>query len=246
MKRTVTVLFLSISLFALSAARVHAAIITVDPQGKVIWSVLSLQDELMVQEDVEDFFVRKVAEINTVGNDIINVEQDNGRVKLSVGTGENVRQLDLDKTEEALIEIEERPAVRKLVIGHADDGFTIKQRGTTVNTSLPIQVNPESARLAFRTSGGNNFLYILPEEAVISVFRTRVATRLRAGEDIELKEEQEKLVYKIPGQKVIHILDLYDYVFSVDTYVSAQTGEVVEVEAPVWYKIFGFLITQQS
>lgn len=223
----------------------EAALVTINPDGEVVWNVLSLQDDLLANREVEDFSVRKVAEVNNAGNDLINVEQVDGKVKLSVGSGESVKQIDIEQTDDSLIEIEERPALQKLTIGKTDDKFTINQRNTTVDTQLPIQVNPKSARLSFRTSKGENFLYVYPEEAIMSVYRSKVATNIRQEENLELLELDKRLVYKVPGEKVIPILNIYNYKFDVDTYISAQSGELIEVSAPTWYKIFGFLITQQ-
>ena len=246
MKKAGLVLFVTLLFLSLNVHSAEAAIITIDPDGSVVWNVLSLQDELQDEERVEDFAVRKIAEVNNAGNDLINVEQKDGTVKLSVGTGETARQISVEKkNEDSLIEIEERPTTQKLTIGKNSDQFTIKQGRTSVYTILPIQVDPRSARLSLRTSTGDNFLYVMPREAIIGVLRTRVVSAVRESENIELVEDKERLVYKIPGEKIISILDIYNYSFNVDSYVSAQTGELLEVDAPTWYKIFGFLITQQ-
>ena len=244
MKRLSVLLLSCMFLFA-SIQTAEGAIITVNKDGEVIWNVLSMQDELLSDREVEDFSVRQVAQMNNAGNDLINIRSDEGKIKLSVGSGDSVKEIEVNSEEDTLIEIEERPSTQKLTIGKSNGKFTINQGFTSVTTELPIKVNPMTARLSLETSSGESFLYILPRDAVRSVLRSKVATQVKNNETIELTESEDKLVYKIPGEKLIPILSFYNYTFDVQSYISAQTGELVSVDAPTWYKIFGFLITQE-
>lgn len=239
------VLLLVLMFFSLHVSTASAVLVVINKDGEAIWNVLSFQDELLANEEVEDFSIRKISQINRIGNDIINVKDIDGKVKLSVGSGDDLQEVDISGFDDSIIEIEERPAIQNLIIGRSGNFFTIKQGATWVNTTLPIQVNPKTARLSLTTSSGESFLHIMPRDAIRSVLRSKVITAVRSGESVELKESDERLVYRIPGEKIIPILNLYNYSFNVDSYVSAQTGELVTVDAPTWYKIFGFLVTQQ-
>ncbi len=243
MKKFLTIIVVAF-LFVITAKNTKAKLLTVNNEGEVVWNVLSLQDEVWVDNEIEDFSVRQVTQVNSVGNELINISQKDGEVKLSVGSGESTKEINLDNTNQELIEIEERQATQKLLIGKRDGHFTIQQSGITVNTLLPIQINPKTAKLSLTTSSGENYLYVLPRDAIRSILRTKVITDTKG--DLELTEVNDSLVYKIPGEKVIPLLNLYNYSFAFDSYVSAQTGELVSVDAPTWYKIFGFLITQQT
>lgn len=62
-------------------------------------------------------------------------------------------------------------------------------------------------------------------------------------EEIELAEENGVLVYRMRGIKRAEFLGLFPFQFLVEATVSAETGELITVDQPPFYRFFNFLFT---
>jgi uncharacterized membrane protein YkoI len=86
----------------------------------------------------------------------------------------------------------------------------------------------EENTLYIEASTGRIVINILPEEA------SSKATEIETVKEMELKQEDEKPIYLIKGEKFSRILAIFPVKLKIETKVSAETGEVLSVEKPWW------------
>ncbi len=213
---------------------VFAGLVTIDKNGETIWKVLSSQDEISLGIKRSSLEVKNVA--SGVAEDTrIALKREDGKIYLN--------EFDVTDWQEALVEIEERGEAERAVIGVAGEQFTIEQNGILALTDFPIVIDPKENELALVTPSGSIFLSVLPTEAVESALRSRFINRL-PEKKIFLKEEGVgTLAYTVIGEKVLDIFGILEYKIPVTARVSASTGEILGVQGPEWFKIFGFLIS---
>lgn len=245
MKKFVFVFTLSV-LFCLSSAAVKAeSLLVVNENGEVVWKVLSSMDSISLsipqREHLEVTDVAASSE--TISDAIISLEKEDGNISLNIDSSEGSRSLDVTNWQDDLIEIEERGETKKLVIRIIDGEFSIEQKGISVVTSYPINIDPEKNEISVQTPSGARFLSILPIEAAESALRAKVITRF-TGEKASLVEgDRGELVYVLRGEKVLNLFNLLDYPVEVEASVSVLTGEIVHVEQPPWLIVLSFLFS---
>lgn len=243
MKRIIFVVVLFL-LYAFSVTRIQASLIVIDPQGVVVWNVLSSQDEVDLEIPRRDFLeVRNIgADADSASAVKISLRRIDGHVQLKVASSEGEKELDVTDYTEDLVEIEERPELTRLKIGLIQDKFSIQQKGVVALTEFPISIDPATAQLSVETPTGAKYLSILPHQAVESTLRSKTINRFSSGQKVPLIEaEHGELVYTVSGNRVINLLNLFSYKVPVSVDVSASTGEIVSVTQPTWLKVFGFL-----
>jgi len=103
--------------------------------------------------------------------------------------------------------------------------------GVSVSTTQPVQI--ESSRLYMETSTGMQEVKISPTEA------SSMVPEAIEVKGITLQESSQAAVYNISGTKEARIFFLIPVSFSVETQVSAQTGQIVSVQKP-WWSIFAW------
>ena len=107
----------------------------------------------------------------------------------------------------------------------------------------PINIRPRENEFSITTSSGSVFLSVLPFDAVESALRSRFMTRLPEKKILLIEGETGVLAYEVPGEKVFNILNMMEYPISVTARVSFSTGEILSIEGPEWFKVFGFLFS---
>jgi len=242
-KRIAAILILSSLIFVSSTALSYASLIVIDNTGKVVWNVLSEKDGLALDiprhSSIE---VKKAAETTPPSSSVVSLERTDGKVSLLVSSDNETRELDVTGWRNNLVEIEERAEVQKLVIGIRDDKFTLSQKGVSAETTYPVSVDSERAQISLETPSGAKFISVFPIEAVESALRTNLMNRITEPK-IEVFEKEQELQYSIQGEKVFSLFKTYDYSIPVTLFVSASTGEVLDLEAPGWFKYISFLFT---
>ena len=218
-------------LFHLSVTNSNAAIVKVNSDGSTTLNVLSYEDSeagSQIEIQAEDVVPGKLAvvSLSKVGDSKFNLAINKNGVS---------QNLNVENLNEDIVEIEERPKVKKMTISVEDNKFALKQRNITAVTEFPLTVNSETAEMTADTTTGEKNIVIFPFDAVETLTRSRLITNVKDNK-VELVEEEEKLIYKINGEKVFTILNFYDYKVPITTKVSATTGEIYSVDTPSWLR----------
>ena len=220
-----------------------ASLLTVDKEGALTWSVLSSEDDFSLSIPAPSSMEVKSVASNSGSNlSTISLTKLEDKISMEVSSGSETRNLELSNWEEDLVELEERPEVKNIKIGIVEDKFSIRQKRITALTDFPLTIDSESAKLTLTTSTGDKYLSILPLDAVETLIKSKLLTNVKDNR-IEIVEEESDLQYKIAGEKVFNLFDLYNYPVGVTSHVSASTGEILSVDGPTWFKVINFLMT---
>ncbi len=232
-----------IFLFA-SKNQTLASLVVVGSDGEVTMTVLSVEDSIELEIPRAEYLeVKNVAESAPDQDAKISLFKKDGKVNLNVSTNSGDKSLDVTNYKDAVIEIEKRPQAEKITIGILGENFTISQRGVVVETDYEINIDPKSADLTLSTPSGLRYLSILPRQAVDTILRSNTINRITRQNKVFLVEQNGggDLSYKVSGEKVINLFDLFEYSVPVTSYVSASTGEILSTEQPEWLRVLGFL-----
>lgn len=215
----------------------------INENGEVIWKVLSSTDSISLSIPQREYLeVTDVAVSFEITSDArISLEKEDGNINLSIDSSEGSRNLDVTNWQDDLIEVEERGETKKLTIRIVDGEFSIEQKGISVVTSFPINIDPKKNEISVQTPSGARFLSVLPVEAAESALRAKVMTRLTDEKALLVESDRGELVYVLSGEKILNFFNLLDYPVEVEASVSVLTGEIVHVEQPPWLIVLGFL-----
>jgi len=221
----------------------RASMLMVGKNGEITWKVLSEQDNLDLDvPEHSSIEITKVAENNVDSKSLVELSKNGDKVSLYVLENGEEKKVDIANPNSSLIEIEERNEIQKVNIGIRDDKFSLQQKGIVALTEFPLKIDPITANLTVRTESGDRFLSVLPYQAVQTVLRSKLMSRINDNR-LEIIEEERELQYSFSGEKVFNIYDFFEYTIPISVRVSATTGETVSVEGPSWYKIVGFFLS---
>lgn len=233
-------------LFCFSIIVVKAeSLLVIDESGEVIWKVLSSTDSISLSiPQREHLEVTDVAASSETASDAkISLEKEGENISLSINSSEENRNLDVTNWQDDLIEVEERGETKKLVIRIIDGEFSIEQKGISVTTSYPINIDPKRNEISVQTPSGARFLSILPIEAAESALRAKVITKFTSEKASLIERDRGELVYVFNGEKILNLFNLLDYPIKVEASISVLTGEIVHVEQPPWLRVLSFLLS---
>jgi len=238
----VAVFITSVLLVLSFSKNTFASLLVVNKQGQVSWNVLSFTTDGKPEIPQSLSLEIKQSELNSQDETRLALVKDGENLNLKVLSGSSERNLNVGDVKDKVIEIEERPESQRVAFGILGNTFSIVQRNVSATTQFPININPKSAKVSVTTKSGERYLAIFPYEAYQSALRAKVLSgqteMMNLNEDID-----GVLVYKIPGEKSINFFDIYTLSMPVVANISAQTGEVVSTEAPVWFKIISYILT---
>ena len=221
-----------------------ASLIVIDRNGEIVWKVLSSETSSLEIPTNSSISVRSLAANESVTVSQVSLSKDGGVVTINVKDGNQEKSMNVVSPNKELIEIEKRPQVRNVKIGVLGNKFSIDEDGTIALTDFPIRVDPERAELSVLTQTGQRILPFLPKEALETIVRAKIISWRKEDGKIELTEkERGDLAYDISGEKVINIANVFKFNVPLTTTVSAITGEVISVDEPPWFRIFGFLFS---
>lgn len=242
--KKLTFFILFIGLFLVSARKTFAAIIVIDPEGEVVQNVLSEDTSYLDIPKHSSIEVKQIADANPANVSMVSLEKKaDNQISLVVSTDDGKKELDVSKVKDQLIEIEERPSVQKLTLGVRDGFFTLMQNNVSVETEYPISVDPKTAEIMVTTPSGKKYISILPYEAVETTLRTKLINKIDIGTKIKILDKDTQLQYQISGQREFNFFNVYSYTVPVVIDLSASTGEILSLDAPLWYKLVGNLIS---
>jgi len=234
--------FIAIFLFFLVVHQAEAALVVVGRDGGVVVNVLSREIALGIERpgiEVVNVSNREAGEEESVF-----LSRDGERVSLSVFEGNEERVMDVTDYPKELIEIEKRSKPERIRIMNSENEFIISQKGIQARTGHSIFIDPVDNELSLETPSGRRYLAILPYEAVLGVVKANVLNRLNADGEIFLSEHVNgELLYTVNGERTFQVVNLFELSVPVEARVSASTGQVVGVEQPIWFKVFGFLFS---
>ena len=236
------ILVLAFIIFISNTSLVMAnSLVVVDKNGDIVWNVLAEESSLVEIPKSSYLEVKKVANSPASGEEKITIQEEGGKVSMLIGEENSGKRLDVTDWSENLVEIEERAQVQKLAIRKGTESFVLENKGISAKTNYPLNVNPKNASISVTTPSGDRLLSILPNDAYQGLLKAKVISRLK--ESLSLVEENQSLLYKVKGEKSINFFNIYEYRFDVSASLSASTGEILKVEAPVWQKALSFILT---
>lgn len=236
---------LSLLLLFLSFEKVDASLVVVKENGSVVFNVLSERDDGVSLEIPKSstLEVKNSLDFDQASDAQIYLTREGEKISLIVVSGDDKRELNVLNTQEGLVEIEERPEVKKVRIGIKDGKFSLEQRGLTAVTDYPISVDTKKAVISVTTESGDKYLSILPYEATQSFLRTKLVNWITAEKEISIVEEDQELSYVISGIKEIVVFDIPVYSIPITTKISATTGEVLSLVEPNWLKFLDIIFS---
>lgn len=242
MKKTPLFLF-TIGLFLFIFAKgVHASIVTVNSDGKIIFNVLADQIALNVPQK-SNLEVKDVASAGSATNENISIKKEGDKVMLLVGQGSTQKTFDVTNKSEDLVTLEERANTKRINITTKDGKFAIVQNEVAGVTDYPIEIDPQKDELSVVTPSGGIFLAILPTDAAESALRSKYLSKI-TDKNMDISEQKTGILsYAVKGEKTINLFNLINYGVPVTTYISTSTGEVLTVDQPTWLRVVGFLFT---
>lgn len=243
MKRTVLIITLLLFWSILYPQDASASLLTIKEDGEVIWNVLSEEDSIGLEVPRHPFIeVRRVLEATDQKTSQVTLTKKNDKVSLIVTSGNQIRELDITQVSQDLVEIEERAETQKVTIGVIDDKFSLFHKGITAVTEFPVAVDSLTAQVSVETSTGKRFLSVFPYDAIEAVLRAKLINRI-ADKKVEIIEKDWKLQYRVEGEKVFNLFNVYQHQIPISYYISASTGEILSIDAPNWLKALGFLFS---
>ena len=226
------------------AKKAEASLLLINKEGKIILKVLSSQDTHGLEIPRREYLAIKAVASQTSDSDAkVSLSKLDGKVTLDVSSDLSQRSLDVTNYQEEIVEIEERPEVKRFTISLKDGKFIIDQDGISAETYFTINIDAKIAELTLETPSGFRYLSILPREAVETILRAKTIDRLKEGSKLLISEQNRELSYEIFGDRVIDVFNLVEYSIPVSSRVSASTGEILSVNEPTWLRILGFLFT---
>jgi hypothetical protein len=241
--------FISIAIFLgaflIGAIPVKASIATIGKTGEVVLNVLSAQDNGEGTSQMESLKVSKSSvEMGEADMPISLFRKDN-KYLLNI-TGKNgEKSFDVTNYQDKILEIEERPSVKKISISLSGNQFVIEQAGIKARTYFQINVEPQNSKITILTPTGYKFLSMLPWDAVNILIRSKAITSLSSDKTVDISEDMNgNLFYTISGIKQIGIKDVYTYDAPVSAKISVVNGEILEVDQPIWLKLLGLFVVQ--
>lgn len=240
MKRLPLVLITLLALFFIPQ-KASAQILTVTPEGEIVFNVLSEESDTAIEIPRHSYIeVKRVGEEGVSEDSSVFLSKSGGKISLVVSSGNETRELNVSSQNQALVEVEERPEIQKVLIGVLDDKFFLQQKGISAVTDYSVNVDAASANLSVLTPTGERFLSVLPKDAVDSALKTKIVSTISSNQ-VEIQEKEGEVQYKIDGTKVFDLFGFYAYKIPVTAFVSASTGEVLGIDSPTWFKYVGFL-----
>lgn len=227
------IFFAFLSTFFIFPVRTQAALIEVNPNGNIIVNVLSAT--------TDGLKVKKLAQANYApDNSKITLSQSDGKLELKVDSNSGTKSLDVTGLDQDLIEIEKYIAPQTIKIQASDNTFSIIQGDAIAKTNYPIEVNTQDKQILVKSPSGYEYLKTLPLDAINSLQILGVQSEV---ESLNITQDQKgDLVYSSSGQKTFDIFGIYNLKIPVSANISVSTGKISNIDGPIWYKIFGFLL----
>lgn len=240
-------LFMATSLFLIfmlhSTDALFAAVVKVKNSGEVIWNVLPAFDEAGIDAP-ERLSVTSIAKAqNSSESAEVSLINKSGKVELSVNDRNGSKYADVTNYDSEVVEIEQYDFPKKISISVSGEGFIVKESSVSAFTEFPITVNPDDKRISLTTKTGQQYLSILPSEALRQVIQGQVIDVVDGDLVLNDNVTTGQVEYVIFGKKTFNILNIYRHEIPIAANVSAIDGKVVFVDQPIWLPIVDLLFS---
>ena len=243
MGKKVATFFIGVLALLVFPSTAFASLLVIDEGGQVVWKVLSEKDSIALEIPRHSFIeIKKAARKEADEGSRVNLTKTDDKISLVVTSNNETRELDVSGWENDLVEIEQRGEIQKIIVGVVDNKFSLEQKGIKALTDFPIEIDAKTAEFSVKTSTGNRFISVLPFEVVETLLRSKLLNKITNNE-IQILEQERELQYVVSGEKVINVLGFFQYSVPVSASLSVSTGEILGIEAPIWYKAISFLFT---
>lgn len=216
---------------------VKASLVEITNDGYVKLNVLSATDEIALGMPKSDILSVKSA-VSEIPNEIptVSLASEGGRINLNVATNAGENNLDVTDFKGDVLEIEERPTIKKIAIAISEGKFLITQGTISALCEFPIEVNATDAKMTIKAPTGNRVVAVFPADAVESLAKAKILSRLNSN---LLLSENEKgdLYYYFDGAKTLSFFGLFNINIPIKGSISAITGEVLSIEGLDWSKL---------
>jgi len=236
MRKSLFVFILLLALFSLSKTGVSAALVEVDDKGNIRENVLSYnsKNDLMEESDIE---VKQIAQEGTESDSNISLTNTDGKISLVIG---NQKELDVTDFNYDLVELEERPKVKRIKVSHKGEDFIITQEGYQLKTNYPIVIDPLDNTISVVVGDKNMNLALLPGDIARSTLRTNLINEI--GEDpFQIVLQDGDLFYQVKGNKLLSFSTIYDLRIPITAKLSASSGKLTSLDDPQWIKFLSIL-----
>jgi hypothetical protein len=223
----------------------EASIVTVGKIGEVTINILSAEDS---SSDIPSSESVKISKSSVEMGDAdmpISLFRKDGKYMLNISGKNGEKSFDVTNYRDRILEIEERPSVKKIAIGLSENQFVIEQDGIKAKTIYQINIEPQRSRITILTPTGYKFLTMMPQDAVDVLLKSKSITSLGGSKTIDISEDMDgNLFYQISGVKKVGIKDVYMYDAPVSAKISVVDGEILEIDQPIWLKILSLFVIQ--
>lgn len=200
----------------------NAALVHVSKEGEITWNVLGA---ISFRPNNNSYLA---------SSELV-LENNSGEV--------SVNDINVSSLKGDIVEFEKEVAAERVSIVAEEDKFLIRQRGISAETNYPIKISEEEENIVLSTDTGERYLAVLPYEALLQVVRANYIKDIGEDGKIYIVEREEgELAYKIVGEKRFSIFKFVDVPVEINTYVSALTGNILEVDQPAWSRVLNFLL----
>lgn len=174
------------------------------------------------------------------GNLRIKFEIENGKVKIEtkVKEAEGETELENEAENEAVKEVEIELEKQDVKIATAPGQIALVNKKVGALSTFPISVNPTTRQLTVTTPAGSKVVAVLPQEAIDNmlaahimddVVSEKVNSSLASIPDlVKLEIKNGVLSYRVKGTKTHRLLAVIPIKTEVETFISAENGQVVE------------------
>lgn len=174
------------------------------------------------------------------GNLRFKFEVKDGKVKIETkvkNDGDEV-ELEDEAEDEALEELEAELEEEDIKIATAPGQIALVNQRVGALSNFPLSVDPTTKQLTVTTPAGSKVVAVLPQQAIDNMLAAKIITDI-IGEKatnelasipslVKLEIENGVLGYKIKGTKTHKLLGLIPVKTTVEAFVSAENGQVVE------------------
>lgn len=222
-----------------------AAVVTIGKTGEVTINVLSAETDTDEPSGTESLEISKSSVDIGEADMPISLFRKDGKYFLNVVGIDGEKNFDVSEYKDKILEIEERPSVKKIGISLSGNQFVIEQTGIKARTSYQINVEPQRSRITILTPSGFKFLTMLPKDAVDILLKSKSITSLLSDRTVEIMEDADgNLYYQVSGVKQVGIKNVYMHDVPVNAKISAINGQIMEIDQPIWLKILSLLTVQ--
>lgn len=162
-----------------------------------------------------------------------------GKIEVSSTRGNSTAPTNLGEADNIKIKVKEGQKENEIELKAEDGRFEFKAKGVAAQSNFPLTLNNATGELSVQTPQGTKIIRLLPNQVAEIALRAGVQNKIEAIEVSENEQEKDEsgLVFKVQGTKSGKFLGLIPISAPVETQIGAQTGNIVSVNEPGWFKL---------